>query len=495
MKKHITATMLYDYIQCPHRVTLDLFGDPGERDDISPFIKLLWEKGHTFENDVITGLNLPMTDLSRLKAEERETATTEAMVRGDDLIYAGRIREKNLLGIPDLLRKQENGYVPVDIKSGAAMEGGSDLKNGEPKKHYAVQLALYTDILVKKGFLTQKVSYIWDINGIETLYDLEAMEGKRGTQTLWETYRDTLAEVEGIMDKRLQTRPALASPCKLCHWKSKCKKEVRAANDLTLIPELGRSRRDIIFPICETVSKLAHLDLKQITRGKKTDLPGIGINTLRKYQTRAKLLTDPGAVPIVTGPIRLPNEWREIFFDIETDPMRDICYLHGFVIREGKDNSSEKYVAFYADDPTTEAEETAFTDAVAFLRSSRPWAMYYYSKYERTIWRTLQNRYPHVIDSEEIEQLFDRSRSVDLYYDVVKSSTEWPTNDQSIKTLAKYLGFSWRDTDPSGAASIEWYHRWVESKDPETKQRILDYNEDDCRATRILLDGIQSIIT
>jgi hypothetical protein len=28
---------------------------------------------------------------------------------------------------------------------------------------------------------------------------------------------------------------------------------------------------------------------------------------------------------------------------------------------------------------------------------------------------------------------------------------------------------------------------------PETRQRILDYNEDDCRATRVLLDGIRNL--
>jgi len=82
---------------------------------------------------------------------------------------------------------------------------------------------------------------------------------------------------------------------------------------------------------------------------------------------------------------------------------------------------------------------------------------------------------------------------VDLYFDVVLPKTEWPTKDYSIKTLAKYLGFSWRDTHPSGAASIEWFHRWVDSGDLEIKQRILDYNEDDCRATRVLLDGIRAL--
>ena len=98
-----------------------------------------------------------------------------------------------------------------------------------------------------------------------------------------------------------------------------------------------------------------------------------------------------------------------------------------------------------------------------------------------------------VCSADEIEELFDPAHAIDLYYDVVKKATEWPTWNLSIKTLAKYLGFAWRDTHPSGAASIEWFDRWITTGDSLIRQRILDYNEDDCRATRVLLDGIREI--
>ena len=82
---------------------------------------------------------------------------------------------------------------------------------------------------------------------------------------------------------------------------------------------------------------------------------------------------------------------------------------------------------------------------------------------------------------------------MDLYLDAVKSKTEWPTYDYSIKTLANYLGFKWRDKQPSGAASIEWYHRWVDTGDATIRRRILDYNEDACIAMRVLLEAIQGL--
>jgi len=44
-----------------------------------------------------------------------------------------------------------------------------------------------------------------------------------------------------------------------------------------------------------------------------------------------------------------------------------------------------------------------------------------------------------------------------------------------------------------GAASIEWFDRWVRTGDTAVKQRIRDYNEDDCVATRVVLDRIRDI--
>jgi len=61
------------------------------------------------------------------------------------------------------------------------------------------------------------------------------------------------------------------------------------------------------------------------------------------------------------------------------------------------------------------------------------------------------------------------------------------------KTLAKFLGFSWRDTHPSGGASIEWFISWMQTGDITIKQPILDFNVDDCVATRVVLDGIRAL--
>ena len=83
-----------------------------------------------------------------------------------------------------------------------------------------------------------------------------------------------------------------------------------------------------------------------------------------------------------------------------------------------------------------------------FIRASRPCAIYYYAPYEKTIYRKLREKYSGVCSAADLEALFNAAETVDLYTDVVRKSTEWPTRDYSLKTLARYLGFNWKDTGP-----------------------------------------------
>ena len=415
--------------------------------------------------------------------------TRDAMTRGEPLIYGGSIRDGDLFGMPDLLRKEPGGYVPGDIKSGRGKEGGDDDNDGKPKLHYAVQLALYVDILEHLNFSAGRRAFVLDIQRDEVTYDFTDLPG----QNLWDDYENALNEARSILARKIVPRPGYASVCKLCHWHTFCISQLIAADDLTLIPFLRRSDRDTMCDQIPTIASFAGINPEGFIKRKKTAFAGVGADRFRALQARAVMLKASPPKPYLRQTISLNLFPIELFFDIEVDPLRGVCYLHGFIERTNRDNGTERFVAFFAEEPTPAAERDIFAAALDFFAAQTGAGIYYYSKYERSIYRKLQEKYPDICTPEDVEQLFKPTRAIDLYGDVVLKGTEWPTRDHSIKTLAKYLGFTWRDTHPSGAASVEWFDRWCRERNPDIRQRILDYNEDDCRATRVLLDGIRDL--
>lgn len=492
MDRRITSSLLYSHLTCPHRVAMDAFADPASRDAVSPFVQLLWERGTLYEAEVIAKLGVPFTDLSSLKGDAKEAATRAALERGDALIYSGRLSVDDLRGEPDVLRREGTGYAAIDIKSGAGEEGADEEtgEEGKPKKTYGVQLALYTDILQRLGYSDSRRGYIWDIHGAERAYDLDIPLGPK-SPSIGEIYRKARKDVQATLDRSATTLPAAAAACKQCMWRSSCLKTLKASNDLTLLPELGRSRRESLAAQFPTVADLAAANVARFIHGKGTDFKGVGAGMLKKFRARAELATMKDPVPYLTRAVAWPTAPAELFFDIETDPMRDLVYLHGFVIRENGNTAGERFEGIFAEDLSQDAEKVAFERAMAVFRRYPTAVVIHYASHERTYYRKLQQRYPDVCTSEEIETLF--ARALDLYQDVARSGSEWPTMDFSIKSLAKCCGFKWRDLDPSGAASIEWFDQWAKTADPALRQRLLEYNEDDCRAMRVVMDVMKTL--
>ena len=93
----VTASMLYDLVSCPHRVTMDVFADSAQRDEPNPFVQLLWEKGNIHEKEVVEELKMLLTDLSIYAGDEKERRTLEAMHGGEPLIYSGRMQAEGIV--------------------------------------------------------------------------------------------------------------------------------------------------------------------------------------------------------------------------------------------------------------------------------------------------------------------------------------------------------------------------------------------------------------
>ena len=314
--------------------------------------------------------------------------------------------------------------------------------------------------------------------------------------TFWELYRHTKDQVERLLSNELTNLPALCGDCKLCAWHDSCFDWVESTDDLTGLYNLGRSKRDVITSGIgiTTIQEAVGLDIELLAERKKADksfLKGIGAKTLEQIKMRADILKNAKS-PVLHSELNLPRASIEVFFDIEDDPTQDFVYLHGAFERS---ESGSRYLSFVAREFSEEAEKAAWLDFWHYIDSlpEGDYSVYYYASHEKSTYRGMQRKYPELVSEERVEQFFDNPNVVDLYTNIVSRHTDWPLRSYSIKALATYLGFKWRDETPSGALSIQWFNEFLKTGDEAILQRILKYNEDDCRATMVLKDKLQEL--
>lgn len=486
MAAEVTGTMLRDLVVCERRAWHDAHGPADRRDPVSSFVRMLWEEGLRHEGEVLAGLEGTVADLREEPPGLRRRRTLEALADGGvDHVLGGEVAHGGLAGRPDAISRVEGAWVAGDAKSGSPfMPDGARIR-----REYGVQVGLYARVLGAAGLGDAGRAFVIGPDGVRTMFDLHAPWG--GT-TMAAMVDALVADACGVLDGTAVTRGEASARCGMCHWRSLCRGELEAADDLTLVAEVGRAMRSTIEAVAPDRAALAALDVAAVARPDGSPgLPGLGAARLASFRDRARLQLTPGAGPYARRPLglaRAPLEWH---LDIEADPTRGgLVYLHGLWERRllGDGGEECRFLHFFADGEGGERE--AFAATWALLRSEPDAMIYYYSPYERTAYRALRRRFPEVCTQGDVEAFFASRRVVDLYTDVVRPHTEWPLSSYGIKPIAKSRGFSWAAEDASGASSIAWYDEYRRTGDAAVRDRIVDYNRSDCMASAVVLDAL-----
>jgi len=297
-------------------------------------------------------------------------------------------------------------------------------------------------------------------------------------------------------------RPVVQRECQTCRWWTHCR-SVLADDEVSLRIDKGALDVREVLALRRrgigTVAQLATADLDTLLPGY---LPEVSHragteNRLRVASRRARMLTAGVSFDRETsGPIPVPAADLEVDLDIESAADGRI-YLWGFLVHETGSAQPPRYVAFsrFAD-LDDEAEASLADEAFAWLRRlvSGPGSVrvYHYSAYEPTAIRTLAAREPG--HPELAWAAGYAGQLVDLY-DVVKAHF-FGAGGLGLKPIAQHAGFAWRDEDPGGLNSQAWFADAVGAPDPgvreQARTRVLEYNEDDVRATAALRAWLRS---
>ena len=305
-------------------------------------------------------------------------------------------------------------------------------------------------------------------------------------------YRVELAEaaLASSGQDRLLT-PIISHECRGCVWQEHCQAQLDA-DDLSLritkapldVHEVRTLRRLGI----STVAELARADLDELLeRYLPRASHRIGSEErLRRAHRRAQLMDSGVELERQTqGPLDLPRHDLEIDVDIETSA-DDRVYLWGFWVDDPTRGEpySRQFAAFTDLDDDAEAELAA--RALGWLRevvSGRDAAVYHYSDYEVV---RLHKLVPRLGEVGEWADAWARGAFVDLF-GVVRENF-FGAHGLGLKVVtAAVTGFAWRDEDPGGLNSQRWFADAVGDPDEHVRElsrvRVLEYNEDDVRAT------------
>lgn len=307
------------------------------------------------------------------------------------------------------------------------------------------------------------------------------------------------AERTGVDDPEPVVRPIRVRECESCAWWQVCRPRMDD-DDISLRIEKApldvRELQTLLSLGINTVGQLADADIDAILPAylPLTSHRDRSEARLRQAARRARMLASGVELERVSvDPIGVPRSDVELDFDIETDT-RDATYLWGVLVRRaGEAPTYRAFARFEHLDAAAETElAVEFADWLLGLCAHDPGAkVYHYSDYEVVHIRRLAERSGHPSLTRLTGLLGEHF--VDLFPFVRENFVG--VAGLGLKTVAtRGAGFRWRDEDPGGLQSQTWFAEAVDGSDDELREasarRVLEYNEDDVRATLALREWL-----
>ena len=172
----------------------------------------------------------------------------------------------------------------------------------------------------------------------------------------------------------------------------------------------------------------------------------------------------------------LPATPVSIYLDMEGLPDENFIYLIGGLITQP--NLPDQTFSFWANQPQ---EQPLIFDQLKKVVVEYPDAtIYHYGSYERKAMKT-----------SGLFMADDRLTNLLAY---LRTHVFPPTYGNGLKEVAKYIGFEWTDPDSGGLKSIDWRKSWEATRDQSWKDRLIQYNLDDCLALKKVKEWFDSLI-
>jgi predicted RecB family nuclease len=289
--------------------------------------------------------------------------------------------------------------------------------------------------------------------------------------------------VNKIAAQRAETTPALPilnKHCVGCEFRSHCRQIALQKDDLSLLRTVTTKER-------KTQNEKGILTVTQPSyafRPKRSSAHR-GLKSLKHEPAVKALAIRKRQIHVVGTPV-----WNElghpVYLDVEGVPDRDFYYLIGLRYMSG---NSWIYRSFWADDPSVEKIIwVECLDTLALINQPR---LIHYGSYEKQFLRRMKARHSDAsVNSGLVDHLISSSLNLLSF---TYAQIYFPTYSNTLKDVARFLGFEWSERDPSGLRALMWRSEWESFRDSGIKRKLMTYNAEDCAAVQKVADAIARV--
>jgi len=459
MAAKITRDILEGYLHCKFKGHLKLTSEQGIKSD---YEALLTERRAEIRHAAIDKI------LARHAGKEMPTnirLTTSALKQGalflfdvvleDDLVslaYDGLTRVDGPSNLGDF------HYIPMLFYEG-----------NHVRKEQKLLLELYGLFLSRLQGRSPDTGIVWH-RKVCNITRVRLNTDKREIERLAGDLQNVL-RVEGL------PKLVLNEHCRVCEFKKRCHAQAVQEDNISLLGGLGEkeltkySKKGIF-----TVTQLAYTFRPRRRRKKRHN-----IIHLRNHSLQAMAIRDKKTY--VTGTLELPASSLNVYLDVEGLPDSSLYYLIGVYLC---DASTDKYIHFWAD---SEAEEAiAWQGFLDLIDALGTFTLFHYGSYESRFISSMGKKYGIPSSLREKLDASCINALAKLYAHVYA-----PVYSNGLKSVATLLGFKWSAEDASGVQSIAWRSEWERTRSQAIKDKLISYNQEDCKALRIVTDNLYSI--
>lgn len=465
----LTAQLLLSYQRCHRQAFLDVYEDKSQKTAPSDFLNKLRQdriehQRHFFANQAWVEPAYPQYDW-----QAGAKATLALMQAGVPQIRRGVLLVEDSGGvayqsIPDLLTKIPGQsrwgdwqYIPTDIRL-----------SKRPKLEYQILVTFHTFLLASLQGDWPETAYLYLRD--RGTYEVNLTINRPKLETL-------LAELLEILQERQEPEVFIVNNrCNLCGWLSHCYKVAQQDQHLSLVPGVTPSR----YPILQAQNVASVEALSLADPSHLAQVTGFSSEVTTKLVCQAQAFAQQS--PVIFAPTlahatyqQLSGAPVELYFDIEAEPGLNLAYLHGVLVVE-RDTQTQTFHALLAEQP--EQEEQVWLQFLDLVLRYPQAPIYHFCAYEVQTVERLAALYG--TPEQVVQPLIDRF--IDLHA-LVTRTVVLPVESYTLKLIARWLGFQWRNSEANGAQSIYWYSEWLATGSRNFIETIVDYNEDDCQAT------------